>query len=186
MVEASKKREVSLGKKLIFQELEREFASSPSAFFSRFERMSVADMSELRRNLEKVSRRTLLVKHSMAKKILEKAKVFDAVRFLDGSILVTLGAQEPQLISKALVDFAKGHENLELKGLVLDGKVYEGNFVKDLAKLPSRKELLTLAAIRMKSPITAFVMTLNGLMASLVRVLNEIHKKRAQEAPAPA
>jgi len=185
MAEAAK-REVSLGKKLIFQELEKEFSSSPSAFFSRFDRMSVADMSELRRNLEKVSRRTLLVKHSMAKKILEKAKVADATRFLEGSILMTLSAEEPQLVSKALVDFIKGHENLELKGLILDGQVYEGNFIKDLAKLPSRKELLTMAAIRMKSPITAFVMTLNGLMASLARVLNEVHKKRVQAAPQQA
>ncbi len=179
-------KEVSLGKKLIFQEIEKEFAASSTTFFSRFDRMSVADMSELRRSLEKVSRRTLLVKHSMAKKILEKAKTSDAIRFLEGSILVTLGAKEPQVVSKALVDFAKGRESLELKGLILDGKVYEGNFVKELAKLPSRKELLTMTVVRMKSPITGFVLTLNGLIASFARVLNEVHKKRAEAVPQQA
>ena len=165
------------------EELEKEFSASPNAFFSRFDRLTVADMNELRRNLEKVSRRTLLVKHSLAKKILEKTQLANAAKFLDGSILVTLGAKEPQLVSKTLVDFTKGRENVELKGMILDGKVYEGNFIKELAKLPSRKELLTQVAVRMKSPIAAFAMTLSALIQSFVIALNEIHKKRSEVSP---
>ena len=178
-----KKRETSLVKKLMFQELEKEFAASEMTFFSRFNRLSVQDMSELRRNLEKMSRRTVMVKHSFAKKILEKGKFAEAARFLEGSILVTLGAQEPQLVSKTLVEFVKGHENFELKGMIFDGKVYEGSLIKELAKLPSRKELLTQVAIRMKSPIAGFVMVLGSLIRSLAIALNEIHKKRIQESP---
>jgi len=185
MVETAK-RQISLGKKLIFEELEKEFSGSLNTFFSRFDRLSVQDMNELRRSLEKVSRRTLLVKHALAKKILERAKLSEAIPFLEGSVLVTLGATEPQLVSKTLADFVKGHENVELRGMILEGKVYGGSVVKEMAKLPSRKDLLTLLAIRMKSPITRMVMTLNELIQSLARVLNEIQKKRAQEAPQQA
>ena len=185
MVETAK-REISLGKKLIFEELEKEFSSSNNSFFSRFDRLNVQDMNELRRNLEKVSKRTFLVKHTLAKKILEKANLKEAIPFLDGSVLVTLGVQEPQMASKTLVDFIKGRENMEVKGMILDGKVYEASFVKELAKLPSRKDLLGMLAIRMKSPITAVVMTLHSLMQSLVRVLNEVQRKRAGEVPQQA
>jgi len=181
-----KRGQLSLAKRLIFEELEREFTASGNAFFSRFERLNVQDMSELRRNLQKVSRRTLMVKHTLARKILDKIQIPEAARFLEGSILVTLGAQEPQLVSKTLVDFLKGRDNVEIKGLILDGKVYEGSFVKELAKLPSRKELLTMVAIRMKSPIAGFAMTLRALLQSFVSVLNEIQKKRAQGAPKQA
>lgn len=179
---ADKKEKVSLAKKLLFEEIDKEFRSSDSLFFSRFDRLNVADMSELRRNLEKVSRRTLVVKHTLAKKILERVKVGEAARFLEGSILVTLSAEEPQLVSKTLVDFVRGHENVELKGLILDGKVYDGTFVKELARLPSRKDLLALVATRMKSPITGFAVTLRNVLQSFVSVLNEVHKKKAQEA----
>ena len=127
-----------------------------------------------------------MVKHTLARKILDKIQIPEAARFLEGSILVTLGAQEPQLVSKTLVDFLKGRDNVEIKGLILDGKVYEGSFVKELAKLPSRKELLTMVAIRMKSPIAGFAMTLRALLQSFVSVLNEIQKKRAQGAPKQA
>ena len=45
------KKEVPLVKRLMLEELEREFASSEVAFFSRFDRLTVQDLSELRRNL---------------------------------------------------------------------------------------------------------------------------------------
>lgn len=180
---ASGPKKVSLGKKLMFEELDREFSSSPITFFSRFDRLTVQDMSELRRSLEKVSKRSLVVKHTLAKKVLEKIKVPEAARFLEGSMLVTLGAQEPQVVSKTLMEFVKGHENLVLKGLILDGKAYDESYVKELARLPSRKELLAQVAIRMKSPIAGFAMTLRALLQSLVIALSEIQKKKVQAAP---
>ena len=183
MEEKKKKDEASFSKRLMFEELEKEFKASENAFFSRFDRLTVADMSELRRNLEKVSTKTRVVKHTLAKKILEKTKWADASRFLDGSILVTLGAKEPQLVSKTLVDFIKTHENVELKGMILEGLAYDASFVKQLAKLPSRKDLLTQVAVGLKSPITRLAVTLKGIVQSLVIALNEVHKKKSSEAP---
>lgn len=177
-----KKEGHSLTQKLLFEEIEKEFSLKENLFFSRFDRLNVADMSELRRNLEKVSRRTLVVKHTFVKKILEKVKVPDAASFLQGSVLVTFGAKEPQLVSRALVEFAKSHEQIEVKGMVLEGKVYGGNVVRDLARLPSRKELLAAVARGLQSPITRLAMTLNGILRSFVSVLDEIHKKKAQKA----
>lgn len=181
-----KKGETSLVKKLLYQEIEQELTSSPSAFFTRFDKLSVAEMSDLRRNLEKVAKRTLVVKHTIAKKILEKNKLSDAQRFLEGSILVTLGAKEPQAVSKTLVDFIKGRDNVELKGMIVDGSIYDGNFIKEFAKLPSRKDLLAILAARMMSPIVGMVLTLKGLIRSLVIALNEVQKKKAQGSQAPA
>lgn len=177
---AKKKEHVSLAKKLMYDEIAREFGAGKNFFFSRFDRLSVSDMSDLRRSLEKVSKRTLVVKHALAKKFFESSSLADAVRFLKGSILVTVGGEEPQLTSKTLVNFAKGKEHMELRGLVLDGKIYDGNFIKELAKLPSRKDLLGILASRMQSPIARFAMTLNGVLQSFVSVLNEIQKKKAQ------
>ena len=181
-----KKEKVTLAKRLMLEEIEKEFSSSQNAFFSRFDRLNVQEMSELRRSLEKLSKRTLVTKHSLAKKVLEKLNLSEAAHFLEGSILVTLGAHEPQVTSKTLVEFVKTHEHMQLKGMILDGKVYEANFVKELARLPSRKELLTQVAIRMKSPIAAFAQTLRSLLQSFVIVLSEVQKKRIQEVPQQA
>lgn len=172
------KDSVSYEKQLILAEIEKEFRSSPNAFFSRFERLTVQDMSELRRSLQKISKRTLVVKHAMAKKIFGGLKLEEATRFLEGSVLVTFGEGEPQLVSKTLVDYARAHENLKLNGAVLEGKIYTSDFIRELAKLPSRIELLTAVAIQLKSPVTRLAMTLRGLLQSFVIALNEVQKKR--------
>lgn len=165
-------------KEMMFREIAREFEANPYAFLSRFDGLPVADLSELRRSLEKVARRSLVVKHAMVKKVFSQLKIAEAQKFLKGSVLVTLGDKEPQVISKALVEFAKTHEKLVVSGAVMDRKVYEPEFVNRLAKLPSRQELLTQVVVRVKSPISGFVMTLNQLLRGLVVALDEIKKKK--------
>lgn len=181
-IEKKRKEGVTLPKRLIFEELEREFKTHENAFFSQFDKLSVQDMTDLRRSLEKVSKRTVVVKHTLAKKILERLNLSEAVSFLTGSILVTLGAKEPQAASKALVDFVKTHESVQLKGMILEGKVYEAAFVKELARLPSRKELLTRVVAGLNSPVARFALTLNSIIQSFVIALSEIGKKKASEA----
>ena len=97
----------SLAKELMMKELEKEFKNSSSAFFSSFDGLSVADISDFRRTIEKVSKRSMVVKHAMAKRIFSNAKVTEAENFLKGQILVTFASGEPQIVSKTIMEFAK-------------------------------------------------------------------------------
>ena len=60
-----------------------------------------------------------------------------------------------------------------------EGQVYGEDFVKQLAKLPSRKELLTQLVLRMNSPIQGFANVLGALTRNLVVALEEVRKKKA-------
>lgn len=175
----------SLVKELMIKEIQGEFESNPYAFISSFEGLSVADFSDFRRTLEKVAKRSLVIKHSLAKKVFEERQLQGADKLLKGSVCVTFGAKEPQVISKAIIDFAKTHEKLVPSGVIFENQVFGQEYVKSLAKLPSRRELLTQVAVRMKSPISGFVMTLNQLIRGVVVALNEVKKQR-EAAPQPA
>lgn len=169
----------SIVKELMMQEMAKEFEGNPYAFISSFESLSVADMSDFRRSMEKVSTRSLVIKHSMAKKIFSKRKAGDAEQFLKGQILVTFGKNDPQNISKAIIEYAKAHEKtFSPAGVLFENKVYGQEFVKQLAKLPSRHELLTQVVVRVKSPITGLVLTLGQLMRGLVCALSEVKKQK--------
>lgn len=168
----------SLVKELMMKELEREFESYPYAFFSSFSVLPDAELSEFRRAIEKVSSRTMMVKHALAKKVFEGRKLNDADKLLKGSVLVTFGKKDPQVISKALLDFIKTHDKLASTGVLFEDKVYDQEFVKQLSKLPSRQELLTQVVVRVKSPITGFVLTLSALMRGVVIALNEVKKQK--------
>jgi len=150
----------------------------PYAFISRFENFPVADLADLRRRLEKYSKRSLVVKHTLAQRIFGEMNYQGAAQMLKGHVLVTFSDKEPQALSKAIVEYAKGNEKFSPAGVIFEKKVYNAQFVNQLAALPSRHELLTQAVIRIKSPISGFVMTLGQVVRGLVQVLSEVKKKR--------
>ena len=150
---------------------------------NNFKTMTVADMTELRGSLEKAAKRTMVLKHTFAKKVFTERKFNDAEKFLKSSVLVTFCDKDPQIISKALVKFAKGNKKLVPSGVIFEDKVYGSDFVERLSKLPSRQELLTQMVVRVKSPISGLVMTLGQVMRGFVVALNQIKdKKQAQAA----
>lgn len=174
----------SLEKELMLQTIEKEFEKSPYAFISNLEGISVLDISEARRNLEKVSRRSLMVKHALARKIFAKFNVTGAEKFLNGSVIITFGDKEPQEISKKLVDFAKTNDKWKPAGVIFEGEIHGEDFIKQLAKLPSRKELLTQLVLRMNSPVAGLVNVLGALTRNFVVALEEIRKKKAASGAA--
>lgn len=169
-------------KEFMMQEIISEFDTNSCAFISTFQTLSVADISEFRRQTEKFAKRSLLVKHTLVKKVLESKKLNDAEKFLNGQVLVTFGTKDPQAISKAIVDFSKANNKLTPAGMVMDNKVYGQDFMKQLATLPSRKELLTQVVVRVKSPISGLVLTLGQIMRGFVVALNEVKKKKETQA----
>ena len=168
-------------KEILMKEVEKEF-SAPYAFISCFNNLPVADLSDYRKSVAKFSKRSLVIKHTLAKKIFEKHSWNEAESLLKGQIVVTFGEAEPQNISKALVDFAKTNNKLIPAGVIFENKVYGADFVKRLATLPSRHELLTQVVVLVKSPISGLVMTLAAINRSLVVALSEIMKKKETAA----
>jgi large subunit ribosomal protein L10 len=175
----------SFEKELMFSEIIKEFEKSPYTFISSFQGLSVSDLTAARVSLEKVARRSMVIKHAMARKIFEKMKFEGAEKFLKDSIIVTFGEKDPQDISKKIVDYAKANDKWKAAGVIFEGQVHGEDFVKALAKLPSRKELLTQVVVRMKSPIAGVVNVLGALTRNLVVTIAEIRKKK-EAAPAAA
>ena len=162
----------------MLKEIVSEFDKNTCAFISTYDALSVADVSDFRRQTEKFAKRSMQVKHTLAKKAFQAKKFTEAEKFLKSQVLVTFGNKDPQAISKVIVDFAKANNKLTPAGMIMDNKVYGLEFVKQLATLPSRHELLTQVVVRVKSPISGFVMTLGQLTRGLVVALNEVKKKK--------
>lgn len=166
----------------MLEEIKREFEANPYCFISSFQGLTVADYSDLRRGLEKVSNRSLVVKHALVRKVFSSLNLTEAEKFLKGSVIVTFADKEPQLISKTVFDFAKTNQKFSPVGVVLDHKVYDESYIKQLAKLPSRQELLAQVVTRINSPITGLVLTLGQLIRGLAVALNEVKKKKETAA----
>jgi len=162
----------------MYKEIKDSLENSQYAFISSFDKCTVKELSDMRRALEKVSKRSLVVKQALARKVLTELNLEDAGEYFDKQVVITFGDRDPQNISKAIVEYAKTNKKITPNGVLFEKKAFDKVFVQRLSQLPSREELLTQVVIRIKSPITGFVLTLGQLLRGLVTVLNEVKKQK--------
>ena len=97
--------------------------------------------------------------------------------YLEGPSAVAISTTDATAPARVLCKFAKDAPKLEVKGGIVEGIVYDAAGIQDIAKIPSREELLSRLLGSMQSPI-----------ANLARVLDQIAEKGgagACEAAAP-
>ncbi len=166
-------------KDLMSRELKGYFDKNPYVFFTSITGLKVADVTELRRSVEGKGEKALLVKNSLAERILKERGLNGEIqKLLKDSVILTFANKNPQDVSKAIVEFAKTREKCVLRGAILDGKVVEPAVIKQLATLPSREVLLGKVVSGMNAPIAGLVLTLGALVRSFVVVLNQVAEKK--------
>ena len=169
----------SLAKELILKELVKTLESKNYIFFARHHGLSAADFVELRRKLEKATNRTLVVKNTITRLAFKQMGVPDVNGVIKGSMLLAIAERDPQIVSKILVEFAKGRENFQLDGAYLEGQLFQAQHLKSLADIPSREVLIASVAGGLNAPISGFVNVLGQLIRSLAIALDQIQKTKA-------
>jgi large subunit ribosomal protein L10 len=101
---------------------------------------------------------------------------------LQGPTLFTFAVGDPVAPAKALMDFAKDHKQLEVKGAFFENQVVGADGIKALASLPSREQLLSMLLGTMNNPMSSFVRVLNGPAAAFARVLGAIAEQKQAAA----
>jgi large subunit ribosomal protein L10 len=149
-------------------------------FFTTFDRVSVDKLAGLRRSIKKAEGRGFVVKNTIAQRAMQELGIEVAEQALDGPLFLVRSAEEPQAISKELVNFAKEQEAFEIKGIFIDGNFQGKNYVEALSSMPSRHQLLASVVGGMKAPITNFVFSLSALLKNLVVVLDQVSKKKSE------
>jgi len=158
----------------------KEAIENKEVFVTSFDQLTVSKISELRNALRKNDAQGLVTKSTLAKKALDELGMDGASDVLDRTVFLVAAERDPQIISKELVDFAKGNDSFEVRGLFSEGAFRAADYVKALATLPSRDQLLASVVGGIKAPITNFVLGMGGFLRNLVVVLNEVKKKKSE------
>ena len=164
-------------KQRIVEELHAAWSESTAAVVTRYRGLTVSQMGDLRRRLHQADVSLQVVKNTLARRAAEGTDFKVAEELFTGPVAIAFG-NEPVGMAKAIAEFAKEHEVMEIKGGVLDGKMIGVADVKALASLPSREVLLAKMLGSMQSPISGFVRTLAEVPASFVRTLAAIRDQK--------
>lgn len=159
---------------------ENGLAAAPHAFLVSFSGLTVNQDTELRAKVRDSGGHYQVVKNRLALRAVE-GKALDALADqFKGPTAVAYVADDPVALAKVLTEFAKGVPTLEFKGGVIDGKAIDASQVGDIAKMPSREELIAKLLFLLQSPVTRFVRGLAAIPRQFVIALDQIAKQKEE------
>ena len=165
-------------KEKLVNSLEEKLSSAKGVYLADFMGLTVQEISNLRNLLRPESIEFKVVKNTLAKRSTDKLGLGSLNDYLSGPTAMAFCLADPIAAAKILVDYQKKNEKLKLKAFVLDGQIYDKNRVEEIAKLPSKDQIVAQTLGIISAPLRNIVGVLNSLVTSMVIVLSEIKKQR--------
>jgi len=137
----------------------------------------VSEIQDLRRKLRQSNIEYKVTKKNLIKLALAKTKQEIDISGFNGSLALTFSYDDPIAPAKILDNFSKEHETFKILSGIMEDKVLTMEDIKELAKIPSKNELLANLINSIKGPVKGLVNVLGGNIRNLVGVLNAITNK---------
>ena len=161
------------------QELRKSIEGSSSLLLTDYRGLTVSEITALRRSLRESGADYKVVKNTLFKLAAEKLADSGVYDLLAGPTAVAFVHNDPIAPAKKIMDFAREHKDLEVKGGYVEGRLLTADQVQALSKIPPKEILLAQLLGSMQSPISGLVGTLQGLMSNLVYTLQAVSDQKA-------
>ena len=145
--------------------------------------LTVAQDTELRKQLREAGIIYKVCKNTMMKRAFEGTEFEGLAQYLEGPSAMAVSKDDATAPARILCKFAKDADKLEVKAGVVEGTVYDEAGVKALATIPSREELLSKLLGSIQSPIANFARVIKQIAENGGAVAEEATEEAAVEAP---
>lgn len=160
-------------KQPIVQAIAEEIKDAQSVVLVDYRGLTVAQDTELRKQLREAGIIYKVYKNTMMKRAFEGTECEALESCLEGPSAIAISKDDATAPARILCKFAKDAPALELKGGVVEGTAYDVAGLTELSKIPSREELLSKLLGSLQSPI-----------ANFARVIKQIAEQGGEAAPA--
>ncbi len=164
-------------KEKVLNELNQRIKDSNSLIISVFDKLPVSEDRKLRTELRKNGVVYEVIKKTLLKKALAENKI---TNLSDETLLknISVATTNDEVVgAKILFKFIKGKEDFKILGGLLNKVWIDGARIAELAKLPSKEELIAKTVGTIKAPLNGLVNVLNGNLRGLINTLNAIKNK---------
>ncbi len=169
-------------KKQIVASMSEQFKTAVSGVFVDYCGLSVEEDTQLRNKLREAGVEYKVIKNTLARFAAKEVGFDELDPILNGPTSLALSMTDEVAPAKVIAEFAKTHEQLEIKAGFLDGKVLALDEVKTLAATPNRETLLAKLLGSLNAPISNLARTLQALVDNGVEPADI--KVEKEDAPA--
>ena len=166
-------------KKQIVTDINKLACESSSLVIADARGLKVAEADELRSEGYKANVNFRVVKNTLVKLSL-KGTIYEDLDadYLNGPTMLAFSYEEPGAAAKILKSFAKKNENLEIKGLSIDGKHFNGSEINKLATLPTFIEAISKFAGLLKAPLGKIASLMNEVPSKFARIVTAVKEQK--------
>lgn len=133
--------------------------------------LTVGEATELRRQVRGAGAELKVLKNTLAQIAIQETPLADLASLLKGPTALAFSA-DPVAAAKAVVEFAKKNDKLQVVGASMNGKLINADGVKALAELPSLDGMRAMLLGVIVAPASKLVRTVNEPGAQLARVID--------------
>ena len=169
-------------KKQIVSSIAEQFKTAVSGVFVDYCGLTVEEDTQLRNKLREAGVEYKVIKNTLTRFAAKEVGFDELDPILNGPTSLAISMTDEVAPAKVIADFAKTHEQLEIKAGFLDGKVLALDEVKQLAATPNRETLLAKLLGSLNAPISNLARTLQALVDNGVEPADI--KIEKEEAPA--
>ena len=159
-------------KKTLVKEVNAVAGEALSAVAAEYRGLSVAEMTELRREAREAGVYMRVVKNTLARRAVEGTEFECMQDTLKGPILLAFAKEDPGAAARVIKEFAKGHEALQAVSLSAGGQLLPASDLSTLADLPTLDQARAMLLGVMVAPMSQLVRTLAEPPAMLARTMS--------------
>lgn len=166
-------------KKAIVAEVNQAAAGALSAVIADYRGLTVAQMTELRKQARAQGVYLKVVRNTLAR-IAVRGTEFECLHdALVGPTILALSLEDPGAAARLFKEYAKTNDKLEVKALAVGGVAYGAADIDRLASLPTRDQALGMLAGVLQAPVTKLARTLNEMPSQIARALAAVKDQKA-------
>lgn len=130
-------------KQKFVDELTESVKASSGIYLADFTGIKVGVVTELRRDLRRKGITMRVAKNTLIQRAFKEAGITGLDELLAGpSSLILADGDDPMAPAKLIVEFLKKEKDaIKMKAANIDGSIYPGEGLDDLAKMPGKREL---------------------------------------------
>ncbi|HRF89586.1 MAG TPA: 50S ribosomal protein L10 [Desulfobacter postgatei] len=165
-------------KKELVENLAKDLGDAEISFLVDYKGLTVSQVTELRAKLREVGAQMAVVKNTLMRLAAKGTGSEVLIDLFKGPNEIILSKDDPVAPAKVISEFLKTNEKVQLKGGALGGKFLSPEDVTQLAKMPSKEELLAKLVYTLNAVPTNFVNVLAGVPRSFLNVLNAVKDQK--------
>lgn len=150
-------------KKPVVQEISDQINGAQSVVIVDYRGLTVAEDTELRKALRNEGVTYKVYKNTMMNFAFKGTEFESLAPVLEGPNAVAISKDDATAPARVIAKFAEKAPNLEIKAGVVEGTFYDADGMKEIAKIPSREELLSRLLGSFQSPISKFARVLKQI-----------------------